>query len=257
MATLAQLPFMLGLCFIGSFCGLIGGVILLWRENWARKLSHFFVSFAVGALLGSALFDLIPEAAGLSKFAFLYVLVGIVIFSITERALVWHHHHHNHKSYDVHLEKKPSAYIPLLLIGDTVHNFIDGVIIAATFLFSAPLGLITTLAVFLHEMPQEIGDFSVMLHAKYSKSKIFWYNFWSASATFVGALAVFFTSYLIQAKLYPLIAFAAGGFIYIAAADLMPELKHEATGLKEIVIQTAIMILGIAVMVVLSAYFGV
>jgi zinc and cadmium transporter len=247
---------MLLLCFLGSFCGLIGGVLLLWRESWARKLSHFFISFAVGALLGSALFDLIPEAAGLSKYAFLYVLVGIVVFSITERALVWHHHHHNHDR-EHHLKKPPAHYIPLLMIGDTIHNFIDGVIIAATYLFSAPLGFITTLAVFLHEMPQEIGDFSIMLHARYPKNKIFWYNFCSASATFVGAFAVFFSSYLLQAKLYPLLGFAAGGFIYIATADLMPELKHEATGLKEIVMQTSIMILGIAVMVVLSAYFGV
>ncbi len=254
MATLAQLPIILGLCFIGSFCGLIGGVILLWREKWALKLSHFFVAFAVGALLGSALFDLIPEAADLSKYSFLYVLVGIVIFSITERALVWHHHH----DHGNHKEIFPKAqYVPLLMMGDTIHNFIDGVIIAATFLFSAPLGLITTLAVFLHEMPQEIGDFSVMLHAKYPKNKIFWYNFASASATFVGAIAIFLMSTLLQTKLYPLIAFAAGGFIYIAAADLMPELKHEATGVKEIVIQSVIMILGIAVMVVLSAFFGV
>jgi len=254
MATLAQLPIILGLCFLGSFCGLIGGIILLWRENWARKLSHFFVSFAVGALLGSALFDLIPEAAELSKFAFLYVLVGIIVFSITERALVWHHHH-NHSG---HKEVFPKAhYVPLLMIGDTIHNFIDGVIIAATFIFSAPLGLITTLAVFFHEMPQEIGDFGIMLHAKYKRSKIILYNALSASATFVGAIAVFLLSTVMQTKLYPLIAFAAGGFIYIAAADLMPELKHEATGIKEIAAQSAIMILGIAVMVILSAYFGV
>jgi zinc and cadmium transporter len=257
MTSITQIPMMLLLCFLGSFCGLIGGVLLLWRESWARKLSNFFVAFAVGALLGSALFDLIPESAALSKFAFLYVLAGIVTFSITERALVWHHHH-NHKHHQEHYPRKIHAhYVPLLMIGDTIHNFIDGVIIAATYLFSAPLGLITTLAVFLHEMPQEIGDFSVMLHAKYPKNKIFWYNFGSASATFVGAFTVFFSSYLLQAKLYPLLGFAAGGFIYIATADLMPELKHEATGLKEIVMQTSIMILGIAVMVVLSAYFGV
>ncbi len=256
MTSLAQIPYMLALCFLGSFCGLIGGVILLWKEAWARKLSHFFISFAVGALLGSALFDLIPEAAGLSKYAFLYVLVGIVVFSITERALVWHHHHHNHER-EHHLKKPLAYYVPLLMIGDTVHNFIDGVIIAATYLFSAPLGLITTLAVFLHEMPQEIGDFSVMLHAKYPKNKIFWYNFASASATFVGAFVVFFSSYLVQAKLYPLIAFAAGGFIYIAASDLMPELKHEAVKLQDIIVQTIIMIAGIAIMVALSEFFGV
>jgi zinc and cadmium transporter len=255
MADLAQIPYVFVLCFIGSFCGLLGGALLLWKEVWARRLSHFFVSFAVGALLGSAFFDLIPEAAAISKFSYLYVLVGIVIFSITERALVWHHHHTgcNHKQHM--LPKK--SYIPLLIVGDTVHNFIDGVIIAATYLFSVPLGLITTLAVFLHEMPQEIGDFSIMLHAKYPRNKIFWYNFWSASATFVGASVVFLMSFMTEAKLYPLLAFAAGGFIYIAAADLMPELKHEATKLKDMVVQTAIMILGIAVMVALSAYFGV
>jgi len=258
MVALSQLPILLTLCFIGSFCGLIGGVLLLWKEKWARNLSNFFVSFAVGALLGSALFDLIPDAAGLSKYAFLYVLVGIVVFSITERALVWHHHNHNHKDHcELHLKKPIAEYVPLLMIGDTIHNFIDGVIISATFLFNPSLGFITTLAVFFHEMPQEIGDFSIMLHAAYERSKIFWYNFASASATFGGALLVFFVTYLTETKLYPLIAFAAGGFIYIAAADLMPELKHEATGLKEIITQTAIMVAGIALMVILSAYFGV
>jgi len=254
MTTLTQLPYILALCFLGSFCGLAGGLILLWKEKIAHKISHIFVAFAVGALLGSAFFDLIPESVKISQYALLYVLAGIVVFSITERALVWHHHKHHPEP---HLKKPAIHYVPLLIIGDTIHNFIDGVIIAGTFLFNAPLGLITTLAVFFHEMPQEIGDFGVMLHAKYPRNKILLYNGLSACATFVGALVVFFMSFFTETTLYPLLGFAAGGFIYIAATDLLPELRHEACGLKDIISQTSLMIFGIVVMVALSVFFGV
>jgi len=257
MASIMQLPFLLGLCFLGSFCGLIGGVILLLRKDLAKKLSRFFVSFAVGALLGSALFDLLPEAMKLSQFALIYVLAGIITFSITERTLVWHNHNHHHEHHEPFMNTKAAVYVPLLLVGDTLHNFIDGVIIGATYLFNASLGIVTTLAVFFHEMPQEIGDFGVMLHAGYPHGKIFWYNVFSASATFVGGISVFVISSLANIQLYPLIAFAAGGFVYIATADLMPELKHEASKLSSVVVQTLIMALGITVMVALSMFLGV
>ncbi len=257
MADLAQLPYILGLCVLGSFLGLIGGVVLLWREKLARRLSDFFISFAAGALLGAAFFDLLPEALELSEpsqAAWLMVLISIIIFSITERLLVWHHHHEDH--YKEH-PKATKPYGPLVIAGDSIHNFIDGIVIAATFLISIPLGFITALAVFFHEIPQEIGDFSVLIRAGYSRYQVIGYNVLSAVATFVGALGLFFFADFVKPQLPLLIAFAAGGFIYIAAADLMPELKHEASKLKHVIIQTATMVLGIAIMVILSAFFGV
>lgn len=257
MATITHLLYILGLCFLGSFLGLIGGIILLWREKVARRLSDFFISFAAGALLGAAFFDLLPEALELSQppeYAWILVLASLIIFSITERLLVWHHHHENHEKEH---PKGPKPYGPLVIAGDSIHNFIDGVIIAATFLVSVPLGFVTALAVFFHEVPQEIGDFSVLIRAGYSRYQVIGYNLLSAAATFVGALGLFFFSEFVQAQLPLLIAFAAGGFIYIAAADLMPELKHEASKLKHVIMQTVTMILGIAVMVALSMYFGV
>lgn len=257
MADLAQLALLLGLCFLGSFLGLIGGIILLWKEKFARRMSFFFISFAAGALLGAAFFDLLPEALELAQpaeYAWIAVLASLIVFSITERLLVWHHHHDNHFT-EHKIKVKP--YGPLIIAGDTIHNLIDGVVIAAALLISVPLGIITALAVFFHEIPQEIGDFSVLLLAGYSRFQVIGYNVLSAAATFAGALGVFFFSSSLQTKLPLLLAFAAGGFIYIAAADLMPELKHEASKLRHVVLQTAIMILGIAIMVVLSAVFGV
>jgi zinc and cadmium transporter len=257
MAQVAQLALLLGLCFLGSFVGLIGGIALLWKEKFARKMSFFFISFAAGALLGAAFFDLLPEALGLAQpveFVWIAVLASIILFSITERLLVWHHHHENH--YKEHPKSK-KPYGPLVIAGDTIHNFIDGVVIAAALLISMPLGIITALAVFFHEIPQEVGDFSVLLHAGYSRMQVIGYNILSAAATFVGALGVFFFASSLQTKLPFLLAFAAGGFIYIAAADLLPELKHEASKLPQVIVQTALMILGMVVMIILSAYFGV
>ena len=169
MADITQLLYILGLCVLGSFLGLIGGVALLWHEKFARKLSDFFISFAAGALLGAAFFDLLPEALELAQppeHAWIVVLVSLIIFSITERLLVWHHHHDNH--YKEH-PRAPKPYGPLVIAGDSIHNFIDGVVIAATSLISLPLGAVTALAVFFHEIPQEVGDFSVLLRAGYHK----------------------------------------------------------------------------------------
>jgi zinc and cadmium transporter len=254
--ALQQLAYLLALCFLGSFLGLIGGLTLLWKENFARKMSFFFVSFAAGALLSAAFFDLLPEALELTSFESIgaAVLASFILFSITERLLVWHQHH---KTHYIEHPKKPKAYGSLVIISDTIHNLIDGVVIAAALLISLPLGIITALGVFFHEIPQEIGDFSILLYIGYSRLKVIVYNSLSAAATFVGAIGVFLFSMQLQSLLPVLLAFTAGGFIYIAAADLMPELKHEVNKLKYVALQTTIMIFGMAVMAVLSLYLGV
>ena len=159
-----MLIYILFFTLIGSVFSLIGGVVLLFKEKFALKISHFLASFAAGVLLGAAFFDLLPEAAhkgeelGINVFS--WALIGIVVFFLIERSIHWFHHHeefHEHK-------KESKSTIPLIIIGDTVHNFVDGIVIAATFMISAPLGIVTALSVTAHEIPQEIGDFGLLLH---------------------------------------------------------------------------------------------
>src|SRR3989344_3951971 len=142
--------------FLGSLGALVGGLILISNKNFALKVSHFLASFAAGTLLGAAFLDLLPEAAHeaeeLGINIFLWTLIGILFFFFLERIIHWFHHHESKHQH----EHEVKSTLPLIIIGDTVHNFIDGIIIAATFLVSIPLGIVTTLAVAAHEIPQEI-----------------------------------------------------------------------------------------------------
>jgi zinc and cadmium transporter len=255
--ALSVLSYILIFSFIGSVAGLAGGLLLLWKEKYAKGISLFLVSFAVGVLLAATFFDLLPEAVELgAESIWLWVIAGFFLFVILEKAFIWHHSHEimPHKHRHKHPSRK--SYVWLLVAGDTLHNAIDGVIIAATFLIDISLGIITTLAVFLHELPAEIGDFSVMIHAGWAKMKIIWANLLSALATFVGALGVYFYAangaVIEETFLAPIVAIAAGGFLYIAAADLIPELKHEIE-LKNTIIQIILMIAGAA----LVYYLGI
>jgi len=209
---------------VGSVFALIGGVILLTKEEFARKASLYLVSFAIGALLGAALFDLLPEAfeaAGDGKSIFVFVVLGILLLFIFEKFLRWYH---CHDTESCHLHTFSSA----VLFGDAVHNFIDGIIIASSFSLGTPVGIAATVAVFFHEVPQEIGDFGVLLHAGYSKGKVLLYNFLTALTTPVGAIAGYFVLPFIPNVVPTLAAFAGGIFIYIAMSDLMPELNHKS-----------------------------
>ena len=249
-----ELIFILGLITIGSICGLIGGVFLLWKEAFVQKYIHFLISFAAGVLLAAAFLDLLPHAIEETPYAWLACLAGLVIFTISERSLVWHLHHKNH--IRAHLSEVKilgrKATGLLLMLGDTIHNFIDGMMIAAATLTFIPLGILTAIATFFHEIPQEIGDFSVLIYAKYPKKKVFSYNFLSALAAFGGGLLVFFGISLHEFNLSPLIAFGAGGFIYIAATDLLPELKHEAQSIAVVAKHTTFLLLGMALIYALT-----
>lgn len=227
MQGLSTLNNILLFTFIGSLCGLSGGLILLLNEKFALKISHFLASFAAGVLLGTAFFDLLPEASnGAGKLGiniFLWTLVGIIIFFFTERFIHWFHHHE-----DYHFDEKTSKnIIPLIIIGDTIHNFLDGIVIAATFLLSPPVGIITALAVFAHELPQEIGDFGLMLHKGLSRKKIITVNLLSALAAFAGAIITFSLGNLLVNYIPIFLSITAGFFIYIASSDLIPEIHHE------------------------------
>jgi len=225
MSTLA---YILLFTFLGSIAALIGGVILLSKEKFALKISHFLASFAAGVLLGTAFFDLLPEAIHESERTgadvFAYTLFGIVLFFLIERFIHWFHHHEEPHEH----EKETKSTVPLIIIGDTVHNFIDGIVIAATFLVSIPLGIITAVAVAAHEIPQEIGDFGLLLHKGLRRKKIIIFNILSASVSFLGAILTYVLgANLVEGYIPIFLAITAGFFIYIASSDLIPEIHYE------------------------------
>ncbi len=224
---------------VSSLLGLTGGVLLLLNKRLAYKISKYMMSFAAGALIGVAFLDLLPEAVVKIGFesASIFTLAGLVIFLIIEIAL-WHHHH----AYG----KETHSFSSLVILGDTLHNFIDGIILAVTFLVSAPLGIATFIAVILHEIPQEIGDFSVLLYAKMKRIRIVFYNILSALISVLGAALAYFVLQQSTSLIYFLVAFVAGGFIYISAADLIPETRKE-TKFKKSLVNILLLLLGITV----------
>lgn len=225
---MSTLNYILIFTFLGSIGALIGGLILLSWEKLAVKISHFLASFAAGTLLGAAFFDLLPEALhegeGTDINIFMWALVGIILFFLLERFIHWFHHHEEHHD---HADREIKTTIPLIVISDTVHNFIDGVVIAATFLVSIPLGIVTTLAVAAHEIPQEIGDFGLLLHKGMTKKKIILVNVVSAAAAFAGAILTYIIGDVVETFIPVFLSITAGFFMYIALSDLIPEIHYE------------------------------
>lgn len=227
---------------LSSFLGMSGGLLLLANKRLANELTRYFVGFAAGALLATSFLDLLPEALelGQNEFVLGYTLLGILSFFFIEESLIWHHHHTQEKE-EVH------SYTPLIIVGDTIHNFIDGIIIATTFAISPALGIPTFLSIVFHEVPQEIGDFGLLLHSKMRIGKIVFFNFLSASASILGAVITYFFLFQLEAFGPSLIAFAAGAFIYIALSDLIPETRKEKD-LRKSLKQVVLLIFGILVM---------
>ena len=230
-----------------SLISLVGVLTLSVQEKYIRKIIIYLVSFAVGALFGDALVHLLPEAfenIESSLTVSLLVLSGIVIFFVLEKFVYWRHCH------IVENEKHYHPVVVMNLVGDFIHNFLDGIIIGASYIVSIPLGIATTIAVILHEIPQEIGDFGVLIHGGLSVKKALLYNFLSALAALLGLFLVFaFESVASSFSIY-LLPVAAGGFLYIAGSDLIPELKHE-TKIAASVRQLLAILLGIGVMMAL------
>jgi len=250
---MSTLGYILLFTFIGSIAALIGGIILLSKEKFALKTSHFLASFAAGILLGSAFFDLLPEAVQkaasnaasaeeLDINVHLWALIGIVLFFLIERFIHWFHHHEEYHGH----EKESKSIVSLIVIGDTAHNFIDGIVIAATFLVSIPLGIATTIAVAAHEIPQEIGDIGLLLHKGLPRKKVLLVNIVSASFAFLGAIITYLLGSVLENYIPILLALTAGFFIYIAASDLIPEIHYEKRqGFA--IIESMLLLLGIIV----------
>lgn len=218
------LGWILGAAILESFVSLIGRLFVFWSEERVKKLSHHFIGFAVGALLGVVFLDLLPEALEFSssETVFLWALVGFLAFFLLERFLFWYHCH------DGVCPVHAAGY--LVLIGDAIHNFIDGVIIAVAFLADFKLGILTSFAVIFHELPQEISDFVVLLQSGFGRAKALLYNFLIALTTILGAIFAYLIKGSIESFLGIALGLVAGNFLYIAAADLIPELHHPETG---------------------------
>lgn len=223
------LGLILSATFIGSIGSLIGGVILLANHRHVKAISHILTSFAAGALLGTAFFDLLPEAAehseefGLDMNIFMWMLGGILFFYLLERAIHWFFYHRTKQAESNH--KRP--IVALIMVGDSVHNFVDGVAIAITFLVNPAVGFLTTFAVAAHEIPQEIGDFAVMLHEGLSRKKVLLFNVGSAAIALIGAFLAFIIGQQLEMLFPYALSLTAGFFLYIALANLIPEIHHE------------------------------
>lgn len=245
---MAELVWIFGSVLAISLLSLVGVFTLGMREELLNRLITYLVGLSAGALLGGAFIHLIPETAemGFGLEASLAVLAGIVTFFLVEKLIHWHHCHKSHREKNL-----PLTFTYMILIGDAVHNVFDGVIIAGSYLVSIPLGIATTLAVALHEIPQEIGDFGVLIYGGFGKRKALAFNFLSALTAFLGAAAALWLSGFIAGIEAFILPFTAGGFIYIATADLFPELRKEVS-LGKAFLQLLAFFAGLGVMFLLA-----
>ena len=226
-----------------SLISLIGIITISIKQKQLKKFLILFISFSAGALLAGAVMHLLPEAYRLYSINIkisIFFLIGILTFFLLEKFLCWKHCHIPAKKHHKRL-----AYMNL--VGDFFHNFIDGMIVAGSYLVSIHLGITTTIAVIFHEIPQEIGDFGVLLYSGLTKYKALFYNFLSALSAFIGAILILIVGSSIPNLTMFLLPFTAGGFIYIAATDLIPEL-HKKFKIKSSLLQFLFLVLGMLVM---------
>jgi zinc and cadmium transporter len=227
---------------LGSVGAMSGAALLLFFPDAMRnRLLPCLLSYATGTLLGAAFLGMLPtsleKAPALAISA--TVLAGLVAFFILEKLVIWRHCHDG--ECEVHGQQGGS----LILLGDAFHNFVDGVVIAAAFLTSVPLGIATALAVIAHEIPQELGDFAILLHSGLSKARAFAYNLISSLTTLPGVLIGWFWLAEVRQAIPFVLAISAASFIYIAVADLVPSL-HRHTSLKSSLAQVILILAGIA-----------
>lgn len=223
-----------------SLLSLIGGLYLIYGKKGVGRLQKAAVPFAAGALLAAAFLDLLPEAGEMTDVrpVMMAALAGFTAFFVLERSLSWFHHHHDD---EVHGRNQTAS---LIVIGDTLHNFIDGLAIGAAFLVSPAVGVVAAIAIAAHEIPQEIGDFGLLLAKGMKRKKIVIVNIMSAIATVLGAALVYWLGDAFRIDEGVLLAVAAGFFIYIAASDIIPTI-HAERRIKLANIQTVILLLGI------------
>jgi zinc and cadmium transporter len=241
-----NLGVMITFCLLGSVCSVgLAALLLLFKGRRLQLFTSYLIPYAIGILLGAAFFGMIPHALLRlpSESALPTVLVGIILFFLLEKFAVWRHCHE--QPCDVHTRAGA-----MILIGDSLHNFVDGVAIAAAFASSTRLGIATSVAVIAHEVPQEVGDFAILLESGYTRSRAFWFNGLSSLAALPGAILAFYVLPFIEWLVPYLLSLSAASFIYIALADLVPG-RRSVGGLQSLVWESALIALGIGTIVVL------
>ncbi len=252
------LLWIIGSTFVISLVSFIGILTLFVKDKLLDKILLYLVSFSAGALIGGAFLHLLPEAvaelAGAADdmeraifFIFLFALGGFILFFILEHLIRWHHHH---AMEHPHIE--PFSY--LILVGDGFHNFIDGFVIAGAFSVSIPIGITTSIAVIFHEIPQELGDFGVLVYGGLKKAKALLLNFLSALTAIAGGIIGWVFAEGIGDRIIYLLPLAAGSFIYIAATDLIPEIKCSHDKCHKPLVNFIIFLFGLAMMLALKLW---
>lgn len=247
------LEYVIGSTGIIALISLIGMVTLFFSRKSMTKIVSVLIAFAAGAMLGAAFLDLLPEAAEEGGPVFTMTFVGILVFFVMETYLYWYHCHAGHYHEHEH-EKKVHPIKPvgtLNLFGDSLHNFVDGMMVASSFLVSIPLGIVTAIGAAAHEIPQEIGDYTILLYSGYKRGKALILNFIVAITVVLGAVATYYLGHLFTSLPKYIIPFSAGGFIYMACTDLMADLKTEATA-KKATLQLIALAIGIGIIVAVT-----
>lgn len=236
----------IGSAILDALLGFVGVFSLWLSQRDLNKIAHVLMAFAAGSLLGGAFFHLLPESLEKidAEHVFTFALAGFVLFILLESYLHWHHC----KECPIH----PFSYI--MLIGDGVHNFLGGIVLAASFLMSIPLGIATLIAIIAHELPQQLGIFGVLIKGGFTRNKAIIYSFIAQSTIILGALVGYFLAGIVGGFIALLVPFAAGNFIYIASSDLIPEM-HKEEGWERIK-SLFVFFLGLALMWILRAHGG-
>ena len=241
----------------GGILSVVAAASLL--RNLSSNHVTLFVSYSIGALLGAALMEILPHAFEHAKPAHITgtLLLGILVFFLLEKLLLWRHCHHDHcEAHDItpsHHDFGRSGM--MIMIGDSFHNFVDGILIAAAFLESTQLGIITALAIIAHEIPQEVGDFLILLHSGYSRKKALLFNLLSSLATLIGGVLAYFALSEMTQWIPTLLAIAAASMIYVSVADLIPSL-HKRTRLSDTLQQVVLISLGVASIMAMRMIVG-
>lgn len=240
--------------FLASIVSLFLVSILLLKEKLIHRFSFSLVSFAAGALLATAFLDTMKEALEIAgKSVFLWVTLSFAAFFIIERLFVFLHHHDEDEIPKDSSELKIPT--PFLLFGDALHNFIDGASIAASFLVSFPLGLVTSTTVFVHEIPHELGDFGILIHKGWGRGRVLWFNVATGFAAVIGAVLAFYLGHLFKQAIPILLAITTGNFLYLSATNLIPEIHNKAKQ-SLAVKETVFFLLGILLIAFLIQILG-
>lgn len=241
---------------------LAAAVFLMLPDHVHEKVLPHFVSFAIGALLGAAFLALLPHAleapsVGDAHYLTGAVLGGLLVFFLLEKMVLWRHCHSHeceaHTPAEAYERGRKQSLISMIVVGDGLHNFVDGVLIAAAFLTDVKLGIVTSIAVAAHEIPQEVGDFALLLHGGLSRLRALAFNLASSLTTFLGAILAYFGLSQVQGVVPYVLAVAAASFIYIAVADLIPSLHHR-TQFRATLQQIVLIVAGVLVISVTHAW---